>query len=120
MDLDEIKSHLEHDLKSIGLPVEEVDIKFSNRYSKTYFALYYPKYNSREPHIRIYPYSSPDASSIYHYNNLLDTAIHEMCHHLQFRDPLYVRVKGVVHNEEFWELYGKYRNRAETVGLLKY
>lgn len=119
-DLDLISIKLKNDLKSIGLPVDEVSIEFATKYCKTYYALYYPKSDKCPiPRIRIYPYRRKGCGLIYPYMELLDTAIHEMCHHLQFREPNYVRFKGVVHDPNFWELYNKYKNRAETTGLLR-
>ena len=119
MDREVLLSRLQKDLRSIGLPVDDLDIKLATRYSKTYYGLYYPKTDKYDAFIRLYPYRIVNSDFMYPYTELLDTAIHEMCHHMQYTDPNFTRVKGVVHNADFWEMYHKYINRAETAGLMK-
>ena len=119
MDIQELSTRLSEDLRLIGLPVDDIEIRFSNKYVKTYYGLYYPKADKYDPFIMLYPYRIPNSNFTYKYEQILDTAIHEMCHHIQWSDPNYVRIKGVVHDAEFWEMYNKYINRAETAGILK-
>ena len=114
----ELLYNLKRDLEFLGLPLNDVDIIIANKYVKTYYGLYYPKTNKRGAFIRIYPYMYPSNDCMYSYTHLLDTTIHEMCHHLQYSDDNYIRVIGVVHDSEFWELYNKYITLAKEHGLM--
>lgn len=119
MEIQSLLTRLTEDLEAVGLPLDGVEIRFAKKYSKTYYGLYYPKTPKYDPFIRLYPYRIPNSTFTYPYKDLLDTAIHEMCHHLQYSDPKFVRVRGVVHDDKFWELYREYINRAKTLGILK-
>lgn len=105
-------------MKEVGLPVEEVEIRLANRYSKTYYGMYYPVTDKYGAHMRIYPYRIKGSSIMYPYDKILETAIHEMCHHLQYSVPGFTPKKGIVHNEEFWKLYNDYTTMAREHGLL--
>ena len=110
---------LKRDLESLGLSTTDVDITIAKKFSKTYYGLYYPVTEDRKALIRLYPYMTSNNDIMYPYSHILDTAIHEMCHHLQYSDDNYVRVKGVVHNQEFWDLYNYYIAIAMEKGYLE-
>ena len=114
----ELLYNLKRDLQFLALDLNYVDIIIAKKYVKTYYGLYYPKTNKRGAFIRIYPYMSTSNDCMYSYTHLLDTTIHEMCHHLQYSDDNYIRVIGVVHDSEFWELYNKYITLAKEHGLM--
>lgn len=117
MTLGELKHRLILDMKSLNLPVEEVDLDL-RPYSKTYYGNYFPTEDGNNiPRIWLYPYSNKNGDLL-PYSDILETGIHEMCHHLQYTDPNFHRLKGVMHNPQFWKLYNHYINRAKKYSLL--
>lgn len=114
-----LKHKLTKDLLKIGLPVSYVDLEIRG-YSKTKYGVCIP---AKPPYIKskvyIYPYYQRDSKVMFPYDFILYQAIHEMCHHLQFSDYSYIRVKGVMHDEEFWRLFNYYRDIAVNKRLLK-
>lgn len=119
MSSEELVSRLTKDLSSIHLPIDEVDV-FIRPYSKTYFGRYYPSANeTTRPRIYLYPYKNK-CGSMYSYDVILQTIIHELVHHIQYTNSSFVRVKGVMHDTNFWKLYNRYLNKAEQkIGGLK-
>lgn len=115
MSRDELLNRLTKDLESIQLPVNEVDLHI-RPFSSTYYGRYYPSVDdSVRPRIFIYPYRNKQGG-MYPYSQVLNTAIHEMVHHLQHSDSSFVRVKGVMHDPTFWKLYSRYISKAEKIG----
>lgn len=112
MNHEELKTKLLSDLSLINLPVDEVNL-FIRPFSKTYYGRYFPVYNEEEimPKIYIYPYENK-RGDLMHYDLILETAIHEFCHHIQYASGSYERIKGVMHNPQFWKLYNLYHERA--------
>lgn len=67
-------------------------------YNKNYYGGYYPYTDT------VVVYLRPDKGSPpYSYRTLLETALHEAVHCMQWRDPLFKRVKGVMHNPDFYK-----------------
>lgn len=109
---------LDSHLRELGLPVDEVDLLI-RPYSSTYYGNYYPSLDPEvKPRIFIYPYSNKKGTALYPYSQILSTTIHEWIHHLQYRDPNFVRIKGVMHNPEFWRLYHQYMKQAYEKNLI--
>lgn len=109
----ELEYQLLKDLKTLGLRTDfDLNIK---GYSKTFFGRYNP--NKNEITLYIYKYKNRDIA--YSYKDILLTLIHECIHCEQWNDPCYVRVKGVMHNTEFKNLYNKYSNRAKALLLYR-
>lgn len=109
---EELYYRLVSDLRSLKLPVEEVEL-FIRPFSKTFYGRYFPSHDSVEkPRIFIYPFTNKNNEECYSYSHLLSTAIHEMIHHIQYTNSSFVRYKGVMHNTQFWQLYNHYMNRA--------
>ena len=105
--MQELETSLRKDLSKIGL-----DVKFTlslRPYSKSYFGRYDPNKNI----IILYVYKTPDGA-MYSYEDLLLTTIHEAIHCLQWSNPEFKRVKGVMHDLEFKRLYDLYSNRARA------
>lgn len=105
------------DLNFLKLPVNEVVI-YLRPYSKTYYGRYFPvdcEYRET-PKIYLYPYEDK-CGNFYPYKKILETAIHEMCHHIQLSDSSFIRLKGVMHNAQFWSLYNHYVKRAKDLKL---
>lgn len=115
--IEELKEKLLSDLSQINLPVDEVDISL-RPYSKTYYGRYYPVINEKRarPKIYIYPYENRKGDLL-SYEQILKTAIHEFCHHIQYFSGTYVRKRGVMHDPQFWKLYLHYTCRAEKYKL---
>ena len=118
MHQEELRDKLLSDLSELNLPVDEVEITL-RPYSKTYYGRYFPVYNDKEtkPKIYIYPYENSEGDLMC-YDYILRTAIHEMCHHIQYTSGSFVRNKGVMHDPQFWKLYNLYTERARKYELL--
>ena len=118
MSREELKTRLLSDLSHINLPVDEVDL-FIRPFSKTYYGRYFPVHNDKEarPKVYIYPYENTE-EELMEYKTILQTAIHEFCHHLQYTNDSFIRLKGVMHDTQFWKLYNHYMNRAERFQLI--
>ena len=118
MSREELKTRLLFDLSQLNLPVDEVDF-FIRPFSKTYYGRYYPVYNDKEvkPKIYIYPYMNED-EDLLPYDTILESSIHEFCHHVQYSSGSFVRAKGVMHDTQFWRLYNHYISRAKRYQLL--
>ena len=119
MNQEELKTRLLSDLSQINLPVNEVDL-FIRPFSKTYYGRYFPVYDEKEvkPKIYVYPYSNEENNSFVEYDIILETAIHELCHHIQYTSGSFVRNKGVMHDTQFWKLYNHYIERAKKYQLI--
>lgn len=113
MTLDELRHRLLTDLQSLSLPVDEVEI-YIRPFSKTYYGRYFPTYDERSipPKIYLYPYE--ENGEFMSYSKILETVIHEFCHHIQYANG-HTRVKGVMHDTQFWQLYNHYVAKAQSV-----
>lgn len=100
------------DLKSVGI---ETDFTLDLRgYSKTYDG----RYHSKEGKIVIY--AREEDGNLRKYSELLEIAIHESVHHYQWRhDPKFVRLRGVMHNADFWKRYDMLMTKAKEKGIMK-
>lgn len=118
MSQEELKTRLLSDLSLLNLPVYEVDL-FIRPFSKTYYGRYFPVYNDKEvrPKVYVYPYENVD-KELMSYSKILETSIHEFCHHIQYTSGSFVRNKGVMHDPQFWRLFNHYVDRARKYGLL--
>lgn len=119
MSQEELITRLLSDLSQLKLPTYEVDL-YIRPFSKTYYGRYFPVYNDKEtkPKIYLYPYENSDNNTLMEYDSLLQTVIHEFCHHLQYTSGSFVRNRGVMHNAEFWKLYNHYINRAKQYSMI--
>lgn len=118
MSREELKTRLLSDLSQLNLPVYEVDL-FIRPFSKTFYGRYFPVYNDNvaKPKIYIYPYENEN-EDLMSYEMILETSIHELCHHIQYTSGSFVRNKGVMHDTQFWRLYNHYKERAKKYGLI--
>lgn len=118
MNQEELKTRILSDLSQINLPVNEVDL-YIRPFSKTYYGNYFPVYDEKrvKPKIYIYPYENEE-EDLMDYDRILETSIHEFCHHVQYTSGYFVRYKGVMHDTQFWKLYNHYINRAKKYQLL--
>lgn len=119
MNIDELQHRLLSDLRTLGLPVDEVGIYF-RPYSKTYYGRYYPVQDvlsGDKPKLYLYPFSDKE-NNLLPYDIILSSAIHEMVHHEQYNDRDFIRNVGVMHNPDFWEKYNSYIKIAVEKGIL--
>lgn len=104
---DLLRQRLIDDLQSVGCPCNfELRIR---DYSKTFYGCYRPQTNR----VYLYYFEDEEKTKPFSYEHLLDKAVHEACHAQQWNDPDFVRVKGVMHDSEFYSLYNMYTNRLE-------
>lgn len=96
------------DLSNLGIDCTSFELLLKP-YSKTYLGRYF----TLKKRVVVYVYKDKERTTVFNYKDLIDTTIHEVCHHLQWSDPEYTRVKGVMHNNEFWKLYNSYISRLE-------
>ena len=114
----ELYHKLMSDLNILRLPITEVEVVL-RPFSKTYYGRYFPKSNKREkPRIFLYPYEN-DKGEFLDYDKVLETAIHEFIHHLQYSDPNFKRRDGIMHDPSFWKLYNHYIRRAEKYEMME-
>ena len=113
-----LKKKIISDLRKLELPIDEVDLSL-RPFSKTYYGKYYPVNDkSVRPRLWIYPYVTKE-NDFLPYSRILDTGIHEMCHHIQHTDPNFERAYGVMHNEDFWKLFQSYHEKAVENKIIK-
>ena len=119
MSQEELKTRLLFDLSQLNLPVYEVDL-YMRPFSKTLYGRYFPVHDEKRvrPKIYIYPYENEDLE-LMEYKTILETSIHEFCHHIQYTSGCFVRNKGVMHDTQFWKLYNHYIERAKKYQLLE-
>ena len=116
---EEIYYRLVSDLRSLKLPVDEVEL-YIRPFSKTFYGRYFPSYETDDkPRIFIYPFTNINNTECDSYSQIVSTAIHEMVHHLQYTSPNFTRYKGVMHDTQFWKLYNHYISRANKLGILE-
>jgi hypothetical protein len=109
----DLKKELLHDITSIGLTMSfELCLK---DYSKSKFGIYNPSNNR----ITLYVNEDAECSSLYSYESLLMTLVHECIHCKQWSNPTFKRKKGIMHDVEFKQLYADYSSRARARLIFK-
>lgn len=115
MTLLELQHRLLFYVKLLKLPLDEVDL-FLRPYSKTYYGRYFPVTDSSlsvKPKIYIYPFE--ENGTIMSFDKVFSTVVHEFCHHIQYVSG-YKRIKGVMHDSQFWQLYNYYIEKYNVLG----
>lgn len=101
------------DMKAIGIPTDfTLELK---GFSKTYFGRYDPNSNK----VTVYVCENKSCTKRYKYEEILLTCIHEAVHAMQWNDKSFVRIRGVMHNADFYRLYNLYSDRAKSILLLR-
>lgn len=113
---EELHTRLINDLESLRLPVSEVQLVI-RPFSKSFFGRYFSSTDGKPARVFIYPYKTK--RSMFSYSTVLYHAIHEMVHHLQFTNPSYRRIKGVMHDPQFYLLFNRYYIKALDMSLLR-
>ena len=101
------------DLALLNIPIDEVTIEF-RPYSVTYFGKYFLKNHL----IAIYPYADKQGDFV-NSETILETAIHESVHHIQYQDPNFIRRRGVMHDTQFWKIYNHFIDRAVKLNIVE-
>lgn len=102
------------DLSLLGITPQRLNYQLElKNFSKRYYGRYVRRNYGGEPVGKVFVYLFKDSgkTELYSYSDILSTTIHEVCHHIQYEDPDFVRVKGVMHNKEFWDLWNSYMNK---------
>lgn len=101
MTIEQIKHNLIADLTALcNVAGFELILK---PYSKSYYGRYIPKHKR----IVLYVYKDSNLQELYSYEELFSTALHEYTHHIQWCDPNFKRVKGIMHNAQFYEIFNR-------------
>ena len=104
-----LKFKILSDLKNIGI---KCDFDLVIRpYSKTMYGYYSPKHRR----VVIYLYRDLDCKNEYNYMDLVKTSLHEVVHHLQWKDPSFIRLKGIMHNTNFYIMYNYYLKKLDVL-----
>lgn len=100
------------DLKEVGLPT---DFKLELRgYSKNYNGTYDP--NKK----RIVLYAKEENGQFREYHLLFLTVLHETIHHYQHNyQEGFVRLKGVMHDPKFHELFNVAKEKAVSLKIIE-
>ena len=99
---EKIRNRLQHDLSVLNIDVKGFEIVLKP-YSKSYYGRYMPKYKR----VIVYLYEDIQLQNQYSYEELFSVTLHEVVHHIQWSDPNFERVKGVMHNAEFYNIYNR-------------
>ena len=114
MNKEELKEILLEDLrKLVGDKVDSITDIVLGSYSKTFDG----KYLVKEKKVVVYPYETK--RKMYPYSKILSITLHEVCHHLQYMDPDFVRLKGIMHNVAFWNMYNELWEKADKMKLFE-
>jgi hypothetical protein len=109
----ELHDQLVNDIRKLGIKVDfELVLK---NYSKSFYGRYDPNTNK----VILYVYQDENCIRPYPYRELLLTVVHECCHCIQWHSPSYVRVRGVMHDRGFSELFNYYSDKANALCLLR-
>lgn len=103
---EKIRNLLQHDLRVLGIDATGFELVL-RPYSKTYYGRYMPKYKR----VIVYVYADIYLENLYPYETIFSTVLHEVVHHIQWSDPLFERVKGVMHNADFYNIYNRLMRR---------
>lgn len=108
--LESLAKSLLKDLSALNIPTDfTLKLRFYSKYC-------FGKYDPNSDVIILYVFADKNHCNLYSYELLLRTLIHECVHRLQWKSETYVRLKGVMHNAEFYKLFNEYSKLAR--GLL--
>ena len=110
---EELRDKLLNDLNTLGIKDTDFDLVLRG-YSKTMYGSYSP-YNNR---IVLYVYMDSNYTYEYPYISLFETFLHEVVHYLQYKDPDFVRLKGVMHNPDFYNTFNFLMKKAKRKKLI--
>ncbi len=112
-DKQELYKKLLSDLKKLGIP------KNFNLILKDYSKRLLGRYNPNNKNLTLYIYPYKKDIYMYPYEELYKTFIHEVVHSIQHNNPSFIRVKGVMHNKEFCNIYDDLIQKSYDLRILK-
>lgn len=112
-DKQELYEKLLSDLKKLGIS------KNFNLILKDYSKRLLGRYNPNNKNLTLYVYPYKKGLYMYPYKELYETFIHEVVHSIQHNNPSFIRVKGVMHNKEFYKIYDDLIQKSYDLGILK-
>lgn len=99
-------------LKYVGIDTSIMHFRVK-RYSKKYAGVYHP--NTTNTFVYLIKDIDENGNVIpFTMLELVYTSIHEACHAIQWHDENYKRIKGVMHDEQFYKLYNMYVSRFKN------
>jgi len=101
------------DLEKLGIP-QNFNLILKD-YSKNFLGRYNP--NNKNLILYVYPYKK--GVYMYPYEELYKTFIHEVVHSIQHNNPSFIRVKGIMHNKEFYKIYDDIIQKSYDLKILK-
>lgn len=109
--MEELKEMLIEDAEKIGL-TEPYKLELRG-YSKSYWGKYNPNTNT------VILYVLDKNGKLYPLEEILKAFVHELIHCKQWSSPDFKRVRGVMHDPEFYRLYSIYYGRMKARQLFK-
>ncbi len=108
-----LKKQLLSDFSLLGF---EEDFTLTLRgYSKSYYGRYVPCKKE------IIIYALEECGDVMDYDLIIDTLIHEYVHHYQYNHQKdFVRLKGVMHNQEFYKLFNNLMGKLDVLGVITF
>lgn len=110
----DLYKRLLEDLSLLDIDLSGVEIVF-RPFSKTMDGYYDPNKNI----IVLYVKAEKNGKEFLPYNDILVTALHECTHYIQWSDPNFKRVKGVMHNAQFYKILHSLVDTMKKKGVLK-
>lgn len=114
MTIDLLKSRLLSDLQALNIDTKGFKLTLKP-FSKTYYGRYKP--NIKE--VIVYVYEDSNQTNLFPYEKIFSTALHESVHHMQWSNPDFKRIKGVMHNAEFYLVYNRLMRKHKIYRTLK-
>ena len=109
--LKELEELLRCEAEKIGL-TDPYNLEIRG-HSKSYWGKYNPNTNT------VILYVLDDNGKLYPLWDIIKAFIHELIHCRQWHDPDFKRLRGIMHNPEFYKLYSDYISRAKARQLFK-
>lgn len=114
MTLSILRNRIHHDLKALGVDTESFELVLKP-YSKTYYGSYVPE----KKRVILYVFEDSERTTLFSYESLFSTAVHEVVHHIQWSNPEWKRVKGIMHDAEFYKTYNRLLRKHKIYSIVK-
>lgn len=114
MTLSILRDRIRHDLKALGIDTESFELVLKP-YSKTY----YGSYVLEKKRVILYVFEDSERTTLFSYESLFSTAVHEVVHHIQWSNPEWKRVKGIMHDAEFYKTYNRLLRKHRIYSIVK-
>lgn len=114
MTLNMLRNRICHDLKALGVDTESFELVL-RPYSKSYYGSYVPE----KKRVILYVFEDSERTTLFSYESLFSTAVHEVVHHTQWSNPEWKRVKGIMHDAEFYRIYNRLLRKHRIYSIVK-